>query len=364
MEKNHNNRRRRLFAGAAPAFPLIILFTASGWAADTGLSAGSAPPEAGSHIANLAAANTLFMMSLHDRLGESQFINALKREPEVTSLWLRQSGGHNFWRDGSRQLKTQANRYAAQVGGDVARWRGDGGDRWHVGFMAGFGNMRSKSSGDFHAKGHIKGYSIGSYASWFANGEGDPGAWLDGWVQYSWFDNDVRGKKAIADNYKSHGVTASLEGGYAWKLGDFNGSRGTLNEWFIEPQLQVTWMGVRSDPHRDASGVRVREKGDGNVLTRLGIKTWLNSHHAMDEGKQREFQPWIALSWLHNTRSFALERDEVRIRQHGARDLAEVKLGVEGKINRRLNLWGNVGVQAGDASYADVGGMIGVQYHF
>ncbi|SQI32389.1 Outer membrane protein IcsA autotransporter precursor [Serratia plymuthica] len=62
-------------------------------------------PEGGSYTANLAAANNLFMMTLHDRLGETQYIDALTGQPEVTSLWLRQLGGRNAWRDGSGQQK-------------------------------------------------------------------------------------------------------------------------------------------------------------------------------------------------------------------------------------------------------------------
>jgi len=58
-------------------------------------------PEGGSYVANLAAANTLFVMSLHDRLGEPQFTDTLKDQNEVTSLWLRQVGGHNSWHDSS-----------------------------------------------------------------------------------------------------------------------------------------------------------------------------------------------------------------------------------------------------------------------
>ncbi|TBM33301.1 autotransporter outer membrane beta-barrel domain-containing protein, partial [Hafnia paralvei] len=97
-------------------------------------------PEGGSYIANLAAANTLFNTRLHDRLGETQYIDALTGEKKVTSLWLRQVGGHNNWRDSSGQLKTQSNSYVAQLGGDVAQWSTDGLNRGHLGLMTGYAN--------------------------------------------------------------------------------------------------------------------------------------------------------------------------------------------------------------------------------
>ncbi|VFS47373.1 Outer membrane protein IcsA autotransporter precursor [Budvicia aquatica] len=65
-------------------------------------------PEAGSYLANQAAANTLFMTRLHDRLGETQYTDILTGEQKVTSLWMRHVGGHNRFRDESGQLKTPA----------------------------------------------------------------------------------------------------------------------------------------------------------------------------------------------------------------------------------------------------------------
>jgi len=324
-------------------------------------------PEGGSYTANLAAGNTLFMMTLHDRLGEPQFSDALQNQSEVTSLWLRQVGGHNVWRDGSGQLKTQSNRYVTQIGGDVARWSRDGADRWHVGFMTGYANSRSTTESrvnGYRSKGSVKGYSVGGYATWYANEESHTGAWLDSWLQYGWFNNEVSGEKLAAETYKSHGFTASLEGGYTWKTGQFWGSHGTLNEWFVQPQAQTVWMGVRADDHQEANGTRVQGEGDGNWMTRLGIKTWINSHHARDNGKQRELQPYIALNWLHNTRNFTTKMDDARVSQNGATNLAEVKVGLEGKINPRMNVWGNVGVQIGDAGYNDTAALVGMKYNF
>ncbi len=325
-------------------------------------------PEAASYTANLAAANTLFIMSLHDRLGETQFINMLTGQREVTSLWLRQVGAHNVWRDDSGQLKTQSNSYVAQLGGDVARWSTDGQDRWHVGFMAGYGNSHGKSHNPlsgYGSRGSVDGYSIGGYATWYANEDAHTGAWLDSWLQYGWFNNKVSGEKlAAAESYKSHGITASLEGGYTWKAGEFLGSRGTLNEWFIQPKAQAVWMGVRADEHREANGTRVSGEGQGNVMTRLGMRTFLKSHHASDKDKQREFQPYIELSWLHNTRDFATRLDDARVSQDGASNLGEVKVGLEGQINPRLNLWGNVSARMGDAGYHDSAAMFGMKYNF
>nr|WP_309244105.1 autotransporter outer membrane beta-barrel domain-containing protein [Escherichia coli] len=324
-------------------------------------------PEAGSYTANMAAANTMFVTRLHDRLGPVQYTDVMTGETKNTSMWMRHEGGHNRWRDGTGQLKTQGNRYVVQLGGDIAQWGWGETDRWHLGVMAGYGNDHNNTDSvrtGYRSKGSVNGYSTGLYATWFANDETHNGAYLDTWAQYGWFDNHVKGDGLPGESWKSKGLTASLETGYTWKAGEFSGSHGSLNEWYVQPQAQVVWMGVKADEHRESNGTRVESTGDGNVRTRLGVKTWIKGHNRMDDGKSREFRPFVEVNWLHNTRDFGTRMNSVTVHQDGARNIGEVKAGVEGQINDRLNLWGNVGAQAGDKGYSDTSAMLGVKYTF
>ncbi|MBX8955869.1 autotransporter outer membrane beta-barrel domain-containing protein [Escherichia coli] len=322
-------------------------------------------PESASYTANLAAANSLFVTRLHDRLGETQYTDVLTGEKKVTSMWMRQVGGHNRWRDGSGQLKTQSNRYIMQIGGDVARWSGDGLDRWHLGVMAGYGhdsnNTRSSSTG-YRSDSSVNGYSAGIYATWYANDESHQGTYLDTWAQYNWFNNDIKGQDIQSESYKSRGITGSLELGYTHKLNEFVGAGGAKNEWFIQPQAQAVWMGVKSDKHREAGGTFVSSDGDGNIQTRLGVRTYLKGHSTGDDGKGREFEPFVEINWLHNTKDFSTTMNGVNVSQEGARNIGEIKTGVEGQITPNLSLWGNVGIQAGDKGYSNTVGMLGIKY--
>lgn len=324
-------------------------------------------PEAGTYTANMAAANTMFVTRLHERLGPMQYTDVMTGETKNTSMWMRHEGGHNRWRDGTGQLKTQGNRYVVQLGGDIAQWGRGETDRWHLGVMAGYGNDHNSTDSvrtGYRSKGSVNGYSTGLYATWFANDETHNGAYLDTWAQYGWFDNHVKGDGLPGESWKSKGLTASLETGYTWKAGEFSGSHGSLNEWYVQPQAQVVWMGVKADEHRESNGTRVESTGDGNVRTRLGVKTWIKGHNRMDDGKSREFRPFVEVNWLHDTRDFGTRMNGVTVHQDGARNIGEVKAGVEGQINDRLNLWGNVGVQAGDKGYSDTSAMLGVKYTF
>ncbi|WP_369345816.1 autotransporter outer membrane beta-barrel domain-containing protein [Citrobacter rodentium] len=323
-------------------------------------------PEAGSYISNIAAANTLFNHRLHDRLGEPQYTDALHNgEDNVTSMWMRHVGGHERSSAGDGQLKSRSNRYVLQLGGDIARWSTDGLDRWHVGVMGGYANEHSNTRSNragYGSEGRVSGYSAGLYGTWYQNDMDKTGMYVDSWVQYNWFDNSVTADRRERDEYKSKGLTASLEAGYTIKAGEFWGSQGTLNAWYIQPQAQVTWMGVKANAHTRHDGTRIETQGDGNIQTRLGVRTYLNSHHKMDDGKQREFQPFVEVNWIHNTEAFGVKMDDTKVSRDGARNLGEIRTGVEGKLNDRLSVWGNVGVQVGDNGYSDTQGMLGVKY--
>lgn len=321
--------------------------------------------EAGSYTANLAAANTMFNTRLHDRLGETQYTDALTGEKNVTSLWLRQVGTHSSSRSNIGSLKTTSNQYVVMLGGDVAQWSSDGLDRGHLGIMGGYGNNQSNTRSSvtgYSSKGQISGYSVGLYGTWYANDADKTGLYVDSWAQYGWFKNTVNGEDLPQEKYDSRGLSASIESGYTWKVGEFSGSKKSHNSVYIQPQVQITWMGVKADDHTEGNGTRINSDGDGNIQTRLGTRVFLKGHSKIDEGKEREFEPFVEVNWLHNTHSYSTSMNSVRISQNGARNIGELKTGVEGQLSRNLTAWGNVGQQVGDKGYFNTEVMLGVKY--
>ncbi|MCS0537329.1 intestinal colonization autotransporter adhesin MisL [Citrobacter portucalensis] len=319
-------------------------------------------PEAGSYLANNYAANTLFMTRLHDRLGETQYVDMLTGEKKVTSLWMRNVGAHTRFKDGSGQLKTQSNSYVMQLGGDLAQWSSDGLDRWHLGAMAGYANSQNRTRSNltgYHSRGQVTGYSVGLYGTWYANDADKTGTYVDTWALYNWFDNKVMGQEQAAEKYKSSGITASVEAGYSFKLGE-----SERNSYWLQPKAQVVWMDVQADSHREANGTRVKDNTDGNLMTRLGVKAFINGHNAIDDGKSREFQPFVEANWIHNTQTTSVKMDDVSNDMRGTKNIGELKVGVEGQITPRLNVWSNVAQQVGDKGYSDTRGMLGVKYNF
>ncbi|MFC0225179.1 autotransporter outer membrane beta-barrel domain-containing protein [Serratia aquatilis] len=321
-------------------------------------------PEAGSYAANLAAANSMFLTRLYDRSGETQYIDAITGEIKVTSMWLRNQGGHNRFRDESGQLATQSNRYVLQLGGEIGQWSSNSLDGFHLGAMAGYGNSKSRTRSDhsdYRSDGSVNGYSLGLYGTWYANEKDKLGLYVDSWAQYSWFNNRVNGQGLSGENYKSKGVTASVESGYTFKLGE-NSAKDVA--YFIQPKAQMVWMGVKADRHTEANGTQVTGEGNGNLQTRLGARAYTKVHTANASGKNLELQPFVEVNWLHNTKNFGVAMDGAKVTQAGAENIGELKMGVEGQVNKKLSVWSNVGVQVGNAGYNDTAVMLGVKYNF
>lgn len=315
-------------------------------------------PEAGSYIANLAAGNTLFMTRLHERIGETQYIDPQTGERKGTSLWMRHVTGHNRFNDRSGQLRTTGNRYVMQLGADLAQWSNNGSDRWHFGAMAGYANNNSKTRSKitgYSSKGEIDGYSAGVYLTWYADSSSKEGAYVDTWALYNWFDNKVKGDHLVEEKYKSRGMTASVEGGYTYKLGE-----SATSSYWLQPKAQAVWMDVSANDRGEKNNTRIEHDTDNNLMTRLGLRLYAN-----ESGKDgREFEPFIEMNWLHNTDSYAVVMDGWTNRQEGAKNIGEMKLGLEGKLSRQLSAWANFSYQFGAHSYSDTQGTLGVKYDF
>lgn len=321
-------------------------------------------PEASGYSANLAAANNMFVTRLHDRVGDTQYIDALTGEQRITSLWMRNEGGHTRSKDSHDQLGTQSNRYVLQLGGDIAQWSNNDADSFHLGIMGGYGNSKSRTESrlsGYSARSSVDGYSLGMYGTWYANEADKSGFYVDSWAQYSWFNNRVEGQELATETYKSSGVTASIESGYTFKVGE-NATKNAT--YFIQPKAQITWMGVKAGDHKEDNGTQVSGEGDGNIQTRLGVKAFMKGYADQDKGKNRVFQPFVEVNWIHNTKDFGTTMDGMTVKQDGAANIGELKLGVEGQLNKNVNIWGNIGQQIGNKGYSDTAMMLGVKYHF
>ncbi len=317
-------------------------------------------PESGSYVANIAAANTLFLTRLHDRQGEHEYVDPLTGERHTTTLWLRNTGSHSRFEEAGGQLISHSNSYTLQLGGDVARWSRNERDSWRLGLMAGYGHNQSKTRSEitgYTSRGQVNGYSVGVYGTWFADDAERTGAWVDSWIQYAWFHNRVSGDEFRQEKYRSRGVTASVEAGYALPVG----TSERFSFW-LEPRGQAVWMDVRADSLVEDQGTRVSSSGAGNVMTQLGMRAWMKGRP--EKGISDSFRPYVEANWIHNTRAFAVKMNGERNAMIGGQNLAEVRIGAEGQLSSSLALWADVGQQVGRNKYSDTRGTLGLKLQF
>lgn len=320
-------------------------------------------PEAGAYAANAYAADTMFNTTLSDRLGETEYTDMMTAERKLTSLWMKNTGGHSRINDSTGQLKTKSNRYVLMLGGDFATAFTKGGGAFRFGALAGYGYNHSNTQSSlsrYHAKGSVNGYTAGLYATWYADGYSEQGAYIDGVLQHSWFNNRVNGQLLDEEKYSSKGFSASLESGYVLPMS--NDAQSVA--WFVQPQAKILWSGIKSKDLIEVNGTAVKTEGDNNLTTSLGLKVFIKGHSTIDNQKARNFKPFAETNWLHNMHNRGVVMDGVSVNQSGTRDVGELKMGVEGRMSPELNITGFVNQQIGDEGYSDTSAVIGFKYSF
>lgn len=106
-----------------------------------------------------------------------------------------------------------------QIGGELQHAVGEG--RLHTGLMLGYGSADTRATSDLSgrdAKGKVTGTSVGVYGTWYQNAVAPSGFYLDSWLQYGRYDNEVNGSGLAQEKYKSNTWSGSLELGYALAL--------------------------------------------------------------------------------------------------------------------------------------------------
>lgn len=318
-------------------------------------------PEGGSYTANIAAANTMFLHRLHDRTGNLTYVDPDTGKEVTSILWMRNVDGSTRWEDSTGQLKTESNRYVLQLGSDLYRKETDNGD-WVFGVMAGYANGNSTTKSritGYRSRGEIDGYSLGVYGTWYENKEDENGAYVDSWVLYNEFDADVKGDQLAKESYDLKGITASIEAGKTFEV-----SKTESATYYVQPQAQVVYMGVKADSHREANGTKVTGKGDGNVMTRLGARAAVRSNQEGGFANTYGVEPYVETNWIHNSKDFGAKMGSTKFEMDGASDIFEVKLGATSKVNSRVNVWGEVGHQFGDNGYRDQAVTVGFKVNF
>ncbi|KRG38298.1 hypothetical protein ARC20_15160 [Stenotrophomonas panacihumi] len=311
-------------------------------------------PEAGAYLANQAAGVAMFQHQMHDRRGEPDFAGDTPPAPVVWTRVLRrqQDGPAGFG-----QLEVSSDTSMLQVGGELAHGSAGAG-RWHVGAMAGAGrsdNHVGSRLSQYHAKGKVRGYSAGLYATWFQRAATQGGAHIDAWAQYGRYENRINGDHLPQEAYEADSWSASLEGGYTFAM-----PSGDAHAWFIEPQAQAIYTDYDADEHVEANGTRVGSSLAGAWTTRVGARVF---GHAGSTAYPR-VQPFLAINWWRAGKGNEIAMDGTSIALGWPRDRYEARLGAQLRFGGGWTGWGHAGWQTGSEGFRDIGGQLGVNYRW
>lgn len=316
-------------------------------------SARQLNPDIGSYLGNRQAATSLFMHSLHDRIGESQYSERYKQQGTVPSVWVRTVMGHSKNKVADGALEQSNDSYLVHLGGEIAQWTNDGLDRYHLGVMGAYGRSENKTRSDMtnsQVKGNIHGYGTGVYFTWFDNVVSPEGWYADIWSMYSWFNNETESIK----KYRSQSWINSIEVGYAVKMVEKGRWQG-----MIEPHGQIAYSYYHVDDHVDNNSLTITNDNANGTKTRLGARMYLK-----DKFNRMNAQPFIETNWIHTANDNRLTFDGDVISDDVPKNRFEAKVGVQGEITPSIQLYSHIGMQWGKDKYERSEGQIGFKYRF
>lgn len=314
-------------------------------------------PEIAAYLANQHLVGEMFVHSLHDRLGEPQYVEGQGFNPDQDkprSGWLRVVGNWQGSKSANGIFKASTNSFLLHGGAELAKWKvfGDGADRGHLGLMGSYGysNTNATAQGNpFTAKGTVEGWSVGAYGTWYQNDEKKLGAYVDTWLQYGWFTNHVDGQYLPSVHYNAQGWAGSGEVGYTMPL---------RNDWVIEPQGQLIYVGYNESDITEPNGTNVSGANSHGWITRLGARF----HRTFLRADNRKVQPYLTLNWWYTSVSSSISFNDLPLGSMYPSNRYEVKLGVNADLGKRWTAWSNVSGAWGAQSFYQYALRVGVKY--
>lgn len=302
-------------------------------------------PEPGAYLSNLRAAEMMFRTDYHSRhSGQNQ-----------GHAWARVDGNRNSYDALNRQLEITGNSQALHVGLDLVT--NDSGSAFGVMLASGNASSTTRSHvTEYSARGKVRGEAIGVYGTIrkFAGEDPYGGLYVDGWLQRQQFRNKVEGAGLSVERYDSKAWQGAVEAGYAFRLSG-DPIRGGL---YLEPQIQVGYTDISSDPHVEENGTIVEAVEAGGMFTRTGLRL---SGVERWERKAALVQPYVEANWIYNKRDDAVLFDNELVDNRIPASKLEIGAGASIKFASGVGVWAGLAIQSA-SGYRSTSGQIGLNY--
>ncbi|GAB7534617.1 autotransporter family protein [Burkholderia sp. 3C] len=317
-------------------------------------------PEPDAYLGNAMASEMMTVHTLHQRQGQAPGMKAADAAGGIDgAAWARVEGNTASYGGGGRDLST--NTYLVHAGSDVFRFKLGNEGSVRVGAMAMYGNSNvwskremwnplTNSMADSTANGHVDGYNVGVYGTWYGNKDILTGPYVDTWFMYGKYNNTVGGSLAT-DSYGSRTLTGSIEAGYSMPL-----YLSGTTQLYIEPEAQVVYSNYSADAHSAPAG-EIGRQNSNNVLTRLGVRL-----HGVDTRGKIEMRPFVEANWWHGTGSQSVNISGNTFSLDTPRDRMELKVGLQGQFGKHWSGSIAVGGQTSFGHYTSMSGQIATKY--
>ncbi|MCC4605541.1 autotransporter outer membrane beta-barrel domain-containing protein [Xanthomonas campestris] len=352
LDSRSTGYRERFGTITAGAYDYTLKRGGNGGVADDWylISSSTFRPEVGLYLANRNAATSMFGVPLQARAGNLS--RRVASEKFDTPFWARVSGGSLSY-DEVRGQKISLDYSNLVTGLDADVDVGMNGEM-RIGAMVGYGNATTSSrllnTGE-RAGGRVRGTMGGVYGTWFANNQENIGAYVNTALRYGRYRNRIRDNGLDAETYNASSTSASLEGGYGFRLND-----SVTRPLLLQPQVEVIYDHYKQAGRTERStGTHVVSERPDSVNYRLGLRLE-GSFKSYDE----VVQPFVTLNWYSNTNVGAVSFDTLSVDSEAARHHLEVNVGTDATVGHNFVAWGSLGRQVGSNDYSGVmiqGGM-------
>ncbi|PIT54610.1 hypothetical protein BHC44_03630, partial [Snodgrassella alvi] len=298
--------------------------------------------------AQLRQADSIMLGNMHQRLGNSA-------QSDSRMSWGRVIATRaDIEQNGAANARSKGDYAGLQLGSDI--WQHNG---WHVGGYLGYlhgdldvNGFASGVNGRV-GKNATKSYFLGAYGNYTHNN----GAYVDLVLQGARHNVDIKPDGNTNSKQKGHGVTASVEAGKPFSLGN--------SAWKLEPQAQIVHQWLDLDDSNISGNTTVKQGHNDAWLFRVGAR--MEGNYQTGKGTVR---PHARVNLFYSPNgtdhtTFTTRNASTTLHSGGGHTSAEVAVGGSYDVNDNVSVYGEVGhtwSNGGDTKVkAPVSGSVGLK---
>ena len=131
-------------------------------------------------------------------------------------------------------------------------------------------------------------------------------------------------------------------------------------KYVLRPQTQIIYQNVRSNDFHQADGTRVDFLNHARLQTAIGV----HAAAQISTGLTTMITPHVEANWLHATQGYGVKLDDTSARMDNGRNIGQLKLGLQGDLNRRMSLNLELFHLQGNGGYRETGGNLAAKYRY